>query len=305
MKNSLPTKLLNPLAGLLNELIIDGVVVKSRISTGQAKVLATLFDLGVLREEQRGPGWIVIVDNLESLKRFVNKKFPSGLMGENDASEGKRTQSLSRFGDTKVISGLDFEFVILRAFDKAKVMATAKNGYLVHAIELTKKAGCFGLTLNDTKEAEDLPRIIGNVATVEGPELFYRFDWDSLGIDVAILTYGRMSDRLCKWVTSASIEGQVTHFGDYDPVGLDEYQKMKRKNDNINFYIPPDLKGYFEDKSLVKPSLMEKNIAVLERLAKSKDPAIKFVIDLMRKHGGGLEQEFMLIKQSIVKTRQA
>jgi len=285
---------LNPLASLLHQLLMNGEVVRSKISVRVRKDLATLFDLGALREGRRGGGWVVVVANQESVQRFADRQFPSGLFGENDASEGRRTQSLNRFGDTKSMRGLDFEFVLLRAFGDAKITTKISNGTInVDASEITRQTGCVALTLLDTDDIAELPHICGNVATVEGPELFYRFDWAVVDISVAILTYGRMSERLLNWVTSPMIEGSLIHFGDYDPVGLDEYRKLKERAPRASFYIPPNLENYFREKKFLKPALMDKSSALLPRLAETKDASILTVIDLMQRYGGGVEQEVL------------
>ena len=286
---------LNPLANLLDQLLMNGEVVRSKISVRARRDLAKLFDLGALREEKRGGGRVVVVANRESVQRFADREFPSGLFAENDASTGRRTQSLNRFGDTKSMPGLDFEFVLLRAFDSAKI-TTKISGHIVkvNAPEITRQTGCVALMLQDTDNLADLPHIDGNVATVEGPELFYRFDWAAVDVNVVILTYGRMSERLRNWVTSPMVEGTLTHFGDYDPVGLDEYRKLKERASRTSFYLPPDLEKYFRS-GFLKPALMDKSSVLLPRLAKMKDAAILTLIDLMQRYGGGVEQEVLLV----------
>jgi hypothetical protein len=267
--------------------------VRSKISERARKDLAQLFDLGALREERRGGGWVVLVVNRDSVRRFADRQFPSGLFGEHDTSEGRRTQSLNRFGDTKLMPGLDFEFVLLRAFGEAKITTKVSSRTInIDAPGITRQTGCVALTLQD---ASDLPHIRGNVATVEGPELFYRFDWSTVDVSVAILTYGRMSERLLNWVTSSRIDGQIIHFGDYDPVGLDEYRKLKERATRATFYLPVNLEKYFKENKFLKPALMNKSSALLPRLAETKDAAILTVIDLMQRYGGGVEQEVLLL----------
>lgn len=287
---------LNPLASLLHLLLSNNEVPRSKISDRISKDLATLFDLGALIEERRGGGWVVVVSNQEQVMRFAGRQFPSGLFGENDRSTGRRTQSLNRFGDTKSMPGLDFEFVLLRAFGDAHVTTKMFNRTIsLDAPDITRQTGCVALTLQDTGDISDLPFIRGNVATVEGPELFYRFDWNTVDVSVAILTNGRMSERLLNWVTSPMIEGQLTHFGDYDPVGLDEYRKLKKRAPRTSFYLPHNLESYFKENRFLKPALMEKSSELLPRLAATKDTAILTVIEMMQYYGGGVEQEVLLL----------
>lgn len=287
---------LNPLASLLHQLLTVGEVASSKITSRASQDLATLLDLGALREEKRGRGSVVVVANFDSVRRFAERQFPSGLFGENDTSEGRRTQSLNRFGDTKSMPGLDFEFVILRAFGDAQVVTTMLNNKVkIDAPEITRQTGCIAITLHDSSDLTELPQVRGNVATVEGPELFYRFDWASVDVSVVVLTNGRMSDRLLHWVTSSMIEGALTHFGDYDPVGLDEYRRLKERAPRVTFYMPEDLESHFKENRFLKPDLMDKSSKLLPRLVQSRDADILKVIDLMRRYGGGVEQEVLLL----------
>jgi len=287
---------LNPLASLLHQLLTTGEVARSKLSSRTRKDLAKIFDLDALREERRGAGWVVVVAKQDVVRRFADRQFPSGLFGENDTSEGRRTQALNRFGDTKAIPGLDFEFVLLRAFGNAEVVTTRSHQRIkVDAPEITRQTGCVSLTLQDCEDNSELPFICGTVATVEGPELFYRYDWEAAGISVAILTNGRMSDRLLNWVSSPMIEGQLTHFGDYDPVGLDEYRRLKERAPNATLYLPHNLENHFKENIFLNPALMEKSSALLPRLAATQDADILTVLDLMRRYGGGVEQEVLLL----------
>ncbi len=287
---------LNPLASLLHQLLETGEVIRSKISPRNRKELAGLFDLGALREERRGGGWAVLVVNQDSVRRFADRQFPSGLFGEGDTSEGRRTQSLNRFGNTKTMPGLDFEFVLLRAFGDAQVVTTIANSKVkIDAPEITRQTGCVAVTLLDAGDNSELPFIHGNVATVEGPELFYRFDWEAVDVSVVILTNGRMSERFLTWVTSPIIEGRLIHFGDYDPVGLDEYRRLKERTSRATFFLPQNLEKHFKENRFLKPELMDKNHELLRRLSVTQDADVLTVINLMRRYGGGVEQEVLLI----------
>ena len=159
---------LNPLAGLLHQLITTGEVVRSKISTRSRNELAKLYDLGALREERRGAGWVVVVTKQDSVLRFADRQFPSGLFGEGDTSEGRRTQSLNRFGNTKTMPGLDFEFVLIRAFGDAHIVTNIANSKVkIDAPEITRQTGCIALILRDVGGNSEWPFIQGNVATVE------------------------------------------------------------------------------------------------------------------------------------------
>ena len=95
------------------------------------------------------------------------------------------------------------------------------------------------------------------------------------------------------------VEGRLIHFGDYDPVGLDEYRRLKERAPRATFYIPQNLEKHFKENKYLKPELMDKSSALLRRLAEARDADILAVIDLMRRYGGGVEQEVLLLDKSL------
>lgn len=88
---------------------------------------------------------------------------------------------------------------------------------------------------------------------------------------------------------------RITHFGDYDPVGLDEYRRLKERAPRATFYIPQNFENYFKDNIFLKPKLLDKSSALLHRLVETQDADILTVIELMQRYGGGVEQEVLLL----------
>jgi hypothetical protein len=88
---------------------------------------------------------------------------------------------------------------------------------------------------------------------------------------------------------------QVVHFGDYDPVGLQEYTRLlARLPGRVTLHLPPGLDDCFRRFS--NRALLEagNNRAVLAGLPRGLNPAMDRVLELIAIHGP-LEQEALLI----------
>jgi hypothetical protein len=88
-------------------------------------------------------------------------------------------------------------------------------------------------------------------------------------------------------------EFQIIHFGDYDPVGVDEYLRLKEKHHRVSFHIPDNIEDLF--KKYGNEEILQKNQAIYERLRESQDKQAKNIVDLMSRYNCGLEQEALLI----------
>jgi hypothetical protein len=89
-------------------------------------------------------------------------------------------------------------------------------------------------------------------------------------------------------------KARVLHFGDYDPVGLDEYLRLREAcPGRAELYLPQGLERLFARYS--KPGLLRGTEAVLRRLRDCGLPEVRRVVDLMDRHGAGLEQEALLL----------
>jgi hypothetical protein len=84
------------------------------------------------------------------------------------------------------------------------------------------------------------------------------------------------------------------HFPDYDPVGMDEYLRIKRTcPKRADLYRPDNLERLFSRYG--KAQLLEDSAAVLARLRENTDSDVRGVVELMDRFGVGLEQEALLI----------
>lgn len=285
----MPTPL-DAFAGLLADLRDKGSIPSSRARGRTLDRLGPLLDAGVLTEIRVGAGKAITLSDIDTLDKFIARHYPGGLFwdGRNSDDLDRRTLALTHYRDSKAMGGLDFEIVEFRLFgDRPLQIGT-------HVLQHTSLplGGLGALVLHDNRHADFPPAsFVGRVATVENPTVFISYPWTSEGIDLVILTYGRMSRRLVSWLSGENMrEASITHFGDYDPVGLSEFLRLQEHlGERANLFIPDNLDDLF--RCYCKRELLTQSSNMLPKLDKSRHPSVIHVLALMRKHSGGLEHE--------------
>lgn len=283
---------LDAFAGLLSDLTTAGSVPASRMSAKARERLTPLFSANVLQEVRAGAGRRVEVRNPETLAQFISRHYPAGLFADPSADEGldRRTLALSRYRDTKALGGLDFEIVEYRLAGKAPL--------LIGSTSIGRSGVCGDLgafVLYDARTAERDVRFAGVVATVENPTVLIRYDWAAAGVDLAIATYGRMSRRLIDWLASEPMQqAKVIHFGDYDPVGLNEFCRLDAAlGHRASLFIPDGIERLFSQYS--DRDLLSRSAGFLPVLRQSYHAGVQRLLQLMASSGGAVEQEALLI----------
>jgi len=106
----------------------------------------------------------------------------------------------------------------------------------------------------------------------------------------------RSSGRILNWLSSSAMaQARIIHCGDYDPVGLDEYLRLKTAcPERAGLYLPADLDDLFSRYGKGE-ILLGSNGAILARLRKIEDQEVRRIVELMDRHGVGLEQEVLLL----------
>lgn len=287
---------LDAFAGLLADLAADGAMPASRVSAKARERLTPLFSADVLVELRAGAGRRIEVRNADTLARFIERHYPAGLFGNAAADESldRRTLALSWYRDTKALGGLDFEIVEYRLTGAAPL--------LIGGAEIGRSGVCGNLgafVLYDARSADREVQFAGIVATVENPTVFIRHNWAAAGVDLALVTYGRMSHRLIDWLASESMkEAKVVHYGDYDPVGLSEFCRLDAAlGDRASLFVPDCIERLFAQYSDQK--LLSRSAAYLPALQQSRHKSVQGILRLMAEFGGGLEHEALLIGRGV------
>lgn len=275
------------LARLLGTLLAEGSAPVSRFSAAARAALAPQFAAGILREERSGPGGRITVLNKTVLEAFAAGLFPSGLAMPS-ASAAPRAAAVGHYRDAKAAATTSAEPVLLRAFGD---LMFERCGEELPAAELTARYGTASFLL--TRPPFWACR--GTLAVVENLEPFLYFKKLNIPSGAAVYAGGKMSARLLAWLASAEMAGcDYVHCGDYDPVGLDEYLRLKQAcGARVKLHIPANIEALF--RKYGKRDLLTDSESVLRRLRATKDPDALRIIALMNAANAGLEQESLLL----------
>lgn len=271
----------------LSELLAQGSLPRSACSGAFLKVLRPVLDSGVVVEERSGAGRRFVVHDSESLRGFSAQRYP-----ELRAFEGapSRIVGVARFRDSKALANDAAEIVCVRAW---KARTLLRNDESVDVAAATREHGVFAFSLGNQSPYS----LCGPCALVESPVVFGCIERLNLPVGLVIFGHGRVSNQLLDWVAqSAGPDFTLLHLPDYDPVGLNEFSRLRAKlGDRVRLHIPDDLSPRFA--RFAKRSLLDMvNIQILLRnLRKSPLAEIHTVLALIEKHNAGLEQEALLL----------
>lgn len=270
----------------LHKLEEHGSLPQSACSAALRRCLTSLLDGGVLAWERSGAGQRLIVRNTRAFAEFLSQTFPHSQ--QEAAGLASRIQGVARFRDSKALKSDSPEIVTVRGLQNGMLHC---NNEPIDIATCTRTHGVFAFALH-----EDAYHIRGHVALVENPAMFIGYERLNARADMAIYACGRVSDRLVDWLTACADGLHLVHLGDYDPVGLSEYLRLrKRLGNHVSFYEPANLSDLF--RRYAKADLLRKpnSQTLLRRLRDSNETVVKRVIALMDEFNGGLEQEALLV----------
>lgn len=262
----------------------------SSLSVKQRQKLSPLIESGVIALEYVGSGKKYVLRNKEALQRYIKTIFPGGveraIEGTNNRIDATAVYRNSKQGSEKP----DSSVILIRAFSSSPDLIIL-NGQELPAYSWCELAGCAAITLIDGDRLE----INGNLGTVENKavvRLFEHVETKDTDIDVVIYTEGRFSQRVIDCIC-VNERYKMVHFGDYDPVGVDEYLRLKNTHERVEMFIPDDLESLFK---YGRKELLNDSYAIYEDLRTTKDQQAQQVVALMSKYNRGLEHEALLIK---------
>lgn len=272
-------------ARLLRRMLEEGQVAWSGLSARSREKLRSLFDAGVLRKIRRGGGFVVEVTDEEVLRGFYRKHYPSAAQPSDTSPRARAVGSLR---NAKRAGRTDREPVLLRAFAPTRCTLGETS---VDLREVTRRTGAACLILDE----DHFWSISAEVAVVENLECFLHFEPMDVEAEVALYASGRLSGLVLSWLGSEQVAGsQFVHCGDYDPVGLDEYLRLRAvAGPRVSLHIPENLAELVH--TLGRPDLLRDSSRTLQRLRSSADPDIRRVVRILDETGCGLEQEALLL----------
>lgn len=249
--------------------------------------LRPLLDTGMVREMRAGAGAAMRVIHPEPVQRFYEKAFPSM---HADSDDGSRVNGIALYRSSKALQNDTPLVLTTRVLQGGAVRI---GGAVVEDGTATARDGVYAVKLTTDGHTQ----LVGKWVLIENPAVFHAHvrvfgtEWS------ALLLNGRMPDRLIHWLTTHSAdELQLLHAPDYDPVGLDEFDRLQRAlGERVALHIPHTLEELFAHYSDHTLLTQEKQQAFLRKHGGSAHPSIARIAALIGKHNAGLEQEALLI----------
>ncbi len=280
--------MLDPFANHLNTLLQGKRIALSKISSQDRKKLQTLLESGVVEEKRVGAGRSIELCDYGALQAYACKEYPCGLEKQSGLNVTPRSSAVAHYRDAKKAISTDTEILQVCAGSRRNVLI--RDGQVLPLVEWCQTAGIAAIRLDDVLRWTGT----GLISVVENLELFLHFE--KLGIESDLIYYaaGRISDRVLTWLSSPGMQSfQIVHFGDYDPVGVDEYLRLKRVcPDRVTMHVPDNIENLFSRYG--KTALLEDSKSVLMRLRKEEDNTARQLVSLMDRYNCGLEQEILL-----------
>lgn len=279
---------LDVLATRLQTLLDDGCLPASQLSDRMRARLDPLFRVGALVEEHQGRGKRVELKHRESLERWIGSNYPSGLLG-TDASLPARAESAANFRNTKRGRALEAALVHMRGFSQCRLIRGPREQPLA---AMTAAFGVAGVVIDPA----DPWQLSGTLGVVENLELFMQIERVVPALDAALWAAGRLANHVLSWLGKQD-QLRVVHFGDYDPVGLSEYLRLRATlGERVRFYVPPD----FEERlsRFGQRELLVRSADLLAGVRRRADESVRQVLAVIERHGLGLEHESILIPLS-------
>lgn len=272
-------------ARLLRRMMEEGSVPRSQLSARSLKDLRSLVDGGALSQARSGGGLIIEVKNPETLADFYRKRYPSD---GKDVTGPPRTRAVGMRRNAKRVGRTNMEPVLVRAINQ---VLCSRNGTPVNLLEVTRQTGSACLILEQGR----FWTMHATIAIVENLECFLHFERMGVAADLAVYAAGRLSELALQWLSSPELAAcQFIHCGDYDPVGLDEFLRLKNiVGDRARLHIPSNLRDLVT--TYGRPELLRDSEAILKRLRGVSDQNVQKVVQVLDEIGCGLEQEALLI----------
>lgn len=274
-------------ATILMEICNKGRIPASRLRAQKTRSLfQPLLDSGVVALERSGAGQRYRLCNPEGLETFIKSQFPNGLEPPTPSSIVPRNRAVQYKKDAHQSKSSHLPLFV-RGFNGAQLNWNERT---LPVADLTILAGGAGLCINQ----ESLWSFSGTIITVENSEVFFHIEKIVPKTGLAIYTGGRISKLLLNWLSSDAMrEAVFIHAGDYDPVGLHDYLRLRRAcPGRVTFYEPENLETLFVRYS--NRVRLEDQTKILATLRNSRDKLVLKFLKLMDRYNGGVDQEALL-----------
>lgn len=265
----------------------------SRLPRTCQNLLTRLQTCGAVQIVPGQQGKRLRIANAEAFANVVRTSSPNGL-DALDSSPLSRTEAVAQFGDAKAVRAGNVQGIFVRTSQPNIVLRRDGMIGAVDVTALTSSAGGAGLLLNDEMHWE----FSGTVATIENEEVFWNHELILPNIDLAIYACGKMSHRLVRWLASGAMANcQIMHCGDYDPIGLLEYCRLRRAcPGRVRLFVPDQIDALMAKYGKRYLLQADKHAQALNSLRKDDDKTVAKFVKLFDHLGKGLEQEILIAR---------
>ena len=264
-----------PLERWLNKLIENGSLPESSIPKSAITGVNNLIDLEYIQKMPVKNGIKFVLIDEDSLVNWMAR-----IIKNIDSNQThNRAYAASKFRTAKKST---------KNYPKVEIRFLKRNTNVpLQFKELQDRIGSVNYYL--TKKESWL---IGKLVLIENIESFLSCDDYFPNCDIAVYYSGNISDSLINCLYDSKCT--IVFFPDYDPVGMNNYCKIKdRLGDRVELFVPQNISELFESSSyrIIDKNKNREILASLNR--RSLPDEVIPIIQLIQKHHAGAEQELV------------
>lgn len=265
---------------------------RSSIPKSCTELIVSLQTCGAVefKPANRGRGVVLCIKGEQAFQRFIAARLPQGL-DVDISSVLDRAAAVVMLADAKAIRRGVGQGIFVRSTKPDVAIQSTDGEVAISVSELTTKAGGAGIQLSPDKTWT----FNGDIAIVENADAFWQHELVLPDVDLVILSGGNMSERLVKWLASPAMsECRITHWGDYDPVGVWQYLRLLDACQNrVGIFAPPVVDELLPKYG--KRKLVTRQSTFFDRIrTRTSNDYVRRMVGLFDKYRRGLEQEILL-----------
>lgn len=279
--------MISALSRFIDKLLREKSLPATKASRTIQNALQPMVDAGIIDLQKSGRGARYILNDAATLNSYIQQHYPGGLKSVTGRHRKIRENMPSSASDVKRSLAQGAATATMRFFSGQLTYPDI----VVDANKMTRQLGVVSAQIY----SDTLLRMECNkVAIVGNLELFYYVEHIHEELDCALYADRWLHNALLDWLCNHDKDIEFIYFGSYSPAGAQEYIRLRdRLNANVSFYIPDNLEELFCKHT--DQALLRNHIADYRKIRSENDPAVKRLVALMAQHGGGVEQEVLLM----------
>ena len=274
---------------LLWESQFDGLP-QSRVAKRFKPLVEKLKTCGAVAEQPVARGVKFVVNDDEAFESFVKSIFPRGLGIDPDTIDS-RAEAVWAYANSKAVQKGSDEGVGVRSANPEFTVRV--DDQTIPVGKVTSLSGGMLIRFTDNSSWE----ISGTIGIIENIENFWNYERVLPEVDLAIIA-SPITHKLIDWLgKSGLVSCKLIHWGDYDPVGVREYVRLKRAfPDRATTYIPEDIEKWIS--KFGQRERIKKQVVYLNSLRdETDDPIVAKMVSLFDQYRKGLDQELLLYSE--------